>query len=211
MHYQWIALKSSGAAEPPWRARADASPGARQGPAAPEQPHLGSSRLTPIVTFSNRAAGELSERISATAPDQASRIWMGTFHAFGLDLVRRYHNRFGLSPNPPLFDRSDAIEVLEELLPTLPHVHYRDLWDPARILRDVVTTISRAVWGSPSLTRCLPWTPSSNAAGISMLQQTANAGWRCWGSTFQRCAAITAISAAAASIGVLPSFHQGCS
>jgi len=97
-----------------------------------------------VLTFSNRAAGELSERISATAPDQASRIWMGTFHAFGLDLVRRYHDRLGLSPNPPLFDRSDAIEVLEELLPTLPHVHYRDLWDPARILRDVVTAISRA-------------------------------------------------------------------
>lgn len=97
-----------------------------------------------VLTFSNRAAGELSERISATAPDQASRIWMGTFHAFGLDLVRRFHDRLGLSPNPPLLDRSDAIEVLEELLPILPHVHYRDLWDPARILRDVVTAISRA-------------------------------------------------------------------
>ena len=97
-----------------------------------------------ILTFSNRAAGELAERIGATVPEVAPRIWIGTFHAFGLDLVRRYHDRLGLSPNPTLFDRSDAIEVLEEILPTLPLVHYRNLWDPAMVLRDVVAAISRA-------------------------------------------------------------------
>jgi DNA helicase-2/ATP-dependent DNA helicase PcrA len=97
-----------------------------------------------ILTFSNRAAGELAERIGAVVPEAAPRIWIGTFHAFGLDLVRRYHDRHGLSPNPTLFDRSDAIEVLEEILPTLPLVHYRNLWDPAMVLSDVVGAISRA-------------------------------------------------------------------
>jgi DNA helicase-2/ATP-dependent DNA helicase PcrA len=96
------------------------------------------------LTFSNRAAGELSERLSLAVPEAATRIWVGTFHAFGLDLVRRYHDRLGLSASPSLFDRSDAIEVLEEILPTLPLVHYRNLWDPAMVLRDVVTAISRA-------------------------------------------------------------------
>jgi len=97
-----------------------------------------------IMTFSNRAAGELLERITAVAPDAAPKIWIGTFHAFGLDLVRRYHDRMGLPPSPLLFDRSDAIEVLEDILPTLPLVHYRDLWDPARILREIIQAISRA-------------------------------------------------------------------
>ena len=97
-----------------------------------------------VVTFSNRAAGELTERLVAAVPDAAARIWVGTFHAFGLDLVRRHHDRLGLAPNPPLFDRSDAIEILEEILPTLPLVHYRNLWDPAMVLRDVVGAISRA-------------------------------------------------------------------
>jgi len=97
-----------------------------------------------VLTFSNRAAGELAERLTATSPEAAPRIWIGTFHAFGLDLVLRYHDLLGLSPNPPLFDRSDAIEVLEEILPTLPLVHYRNLWDPAMVLRDVVAAISRA-------------------------------------------------------------------
>lgn len=97
-----------------------------------------------VLTFSNRAAGELAKRLVASAPEKASRIWIGTFHAFGLDLIRRYHDRLGLSSDPPLFDRSDAIEVLEELLPTLPLVHYRNLWDPEMTLREVIGAISRA-------------------------------------------------------------------
>jgi DNA helicase II / ATP-dependent DNA helicase PcrA len=97
-----------------------------------------------VLTYSNRAAGELAERLSLAASDTAPKIWIGTFHAFGLDLIRRHHDLFGLSANPPLFDRSDAIEVLEEILPTLPLVHYRNIWDPASILREVVQAISRA-------------------------------------------------------------------
>lgn len=97
-----------------------------------------------ILTFSNRAAGELSERLTAAAPEAAPKLWIGTFHAFGLDLVRRYHDRLQLTPNPSLFDRSDAIEVLEDILPTLPLVHYRNLWDPAMVLRDIVGAVSRA-------------------------------------------------------------------
>lgn len=97
-----------------------------------------------ILTFSNRAAGELSERLTGALPEATAKLWVGTFHAFGLDLVRRHHDRLGLSPNPALFDRSDAIALLEEILPTLPLVHYRNLWDPAMVLRDVVAAISRA-------------------------------------------------------------------
>jgi len=97
-----------------------------------------------VLTFSNRAAGELAERFSAAVPEAAPAIWIGTFHAFGLDLVRRYHDILGLPSDPALFDRSDAIEVLEEILPTLPLVHYRNLWDPAMVLREVVAAISRA-------------------------------------------------------------------
>lgn len=97
-----------------------------------------------VLTFSNRAAGELSERVTAVAPEQAPKIWIGTFHAFGLDLVRRHYELFGLPPDPALFDRSDAIAVLEDILPTLPLVHYRNLWDPMLVLKDVLTAISRA-------------------------------------------------------------------
>ena len=97
-----------------------------------------------VVTFSNRAAGELVERLARANPEAAPRLWIGTIHAFGLDLMRRHHDRLDLPPDPMLFDRSDAIEILQEKLPTLPLVHYRNLWDPALVLRDVIAAISRA-------------------------------------------------------------------
>jgi superfamily I DNA/RNA helicase len=97
-----------------------------------------------ILTYSNRAAGELAERIASSSGGESPVIWIGTFHAFGLDLIRRYHDKLGLPPKPVAFDKSDAIEVLEELLPTLPLVHYRNLWDPAMVLREIVGAISRA-------------------------------------------------------------------
>ena len=97
-----------------------------------------------ILTFSNRAAGELIERLAATAPDSAPRIWASTFHSFGLDLLRRHHEQLGLPADPPLYDKGDAIEMLEEILPTLPLRHYRNLWDPVPILRNILEAISRA-------------------------------------------------------------------
>lgn len=97
-----------------------------------------------VLTFSNRAAGELYERLAQTHAVASASIWIGTFHAFGLDLLRRYHDRLGLSSNPTLFDRSDAIAMLEEELPVLGLTHYRDLWNPARELRNMLVAISRA-------------------------------------------------------------------
>ena len=97
-----------------------------------------------VLTFSNRAAGELAERITAIAGEAAPRIWIGTFHAFGLDVIRRHHTALELPADPVLFDRSDAIAVLEEILPTLPLMYYRNLWDPALILKEILSAISRA-------------------------------------------------------------------
>ena len=97
-----------------------------------------------VLTFSNRAAGELVERLAQSMPAEATRIWAGTFHAFGLDIVRRYHDRLGLTANPTLFDRSDTIEALEEAFPTLPLKHHRSIFDPSIVLGDVLTAVSRA-------------------------------------------------------------------
>jgi DNA helicase-2/ATP-dependent DNA helicase PcrA len=128
-----------------------------------------------VLTFSNRAAGELAERLASAVPDVAPKIWIGTFHAFGLDLVRRHHERLALSSNPALFDRSDAIALLEEMLPTLPLVHYRNLWDPAMVLRDVVAAISRAKdeIADPGRYRALAEAMRDNAGGNEDKQTAA--------------------------------------
>lgn len=97
-----------------------------------------------VLTFSNKAANELCERLAARNPLAAAAMWIGTFHAFGLDIVRRFHDKLGLPPNPRLIDRSEGIELLEDELPRLSLRHYRNLWDPALDLSDMLNAISRA-------------------------------------------------------------------
>ncbi|MBB5442712.1 MULTISPECIES: UvrD-helicase domain-containing protein [unclassified Paraburkholderia] len=97
-----------------------------------------------VLTFSNKAANELSERLAASNPAAAAAMWIGTFHAFGLDIVRRFHDKLGLPPDPRLIDKPEAIELLEDELPRLPLRHYRNLWDPTLDLSDMLNAISRA-------------------------------------------------------------------
>ena len=97
-----------------------------------------------VLTFSNKAANELSERLAASNPTAAAAMWIGTFHAFGLDIVRRFHDKLGLPSDPRLVDRSEAIGLLEDEMPRLPLRHYRNLWDPALDLSDMLQAISRA-------------------------------------------------------------------
>jgi len=97
-----------------------------------------------VLTYSNKAAGEMAERIAAKKPDHAAAMWIGTFHAFGLDLIRRLSDEFGVSPDPRLMDRVEAVELLEKEFPRLALDHYRDLYDPTRLIGDILAVISRA-------------------------------------------------------------------
>ncbi len=97
-----------------------------------------------VLTFSNKAAGELVERISATNPDAATAMWCGTFHAFGLDIIKRFAGEIDMPPVPTMIDRADGIAMIEKELPGLRLVHYRNLWDPTRDINDILQAISRA-------------------------------------------------------------------
>jgi Zn-dependent peptidase ImmA (M78 family) len=97
-----------------------------------------------ILTFSNKAAGELADRIAVESQEASVAAWVGTFHGFGLDLIKRHHDRLGFSREPILMDRPQAIDLLEAEASRLGLKHYRDLWDPTENLRAILTAISRA-------------------------------------------------------------------
>lgn len=97
-----------------------------------------------ILTYSNKAAGELSDRIAALRPDAAAAMFIGTFHAFGLDLVKRFHKNLGYASPPRMMDRPEAIDLLEAEFTRLGLTHYRNLWDPSPLLKDLLNAISRA-------------------------------------------------------------------
>ena len=97
-----------------------------------------------VLTFSNKAAGELRDRIAASFPEAIAMLWLGTFHSFGLDIVHRFHDRLGLSENPRVITRYEAIELLEDEVARLPLKHFRNLYDPTLDLGDMLSAISRA-------------------------------------------------------------------
>ena len=97
-----------------------------------------------VLTFSNKAAAELSDRIAAHQPEAASAMWIGTFHAFGLDLVQRFHKELKFAKEPRMMDRPAAIDLLEAEFTRLGISHYRNLWDPSEVLRDLLNAFSRA-------------------------------------------------------------------
>ena len=97
-----------------------------------------------LLTFSNKAAGEMAERIARKRPEAAAAMWIGTFHAFGLDIIRRFHAELGLPKDPRMMDRTEAVELLEEEFPRLRLAHYRNLYDPTQIIADMLAAVSRA-------------------------------------------------------------------
>jgi superfamily I DNA/RNA helicase/Zn-dependent peptidase ImmA (M78 family) len=97
-----------------------------------------------VLTYSNKAAGEMAERVAQKSPAAAAAMWIGTFHAFGLDLIRRFHGDFSLPANPRMMDRVEAVELLERTFPRLQLKHYRNIYDPTRVIGDILAAISRA-------------------------------------------------------------------
>ena len=97
-----------------------------------------------VLTFSNKAAGEMAERIGRNHKDAAAAMWIGTFHAFGLDFVRRFYSELGLPKDPRMMDRTEAVELLEEEFPRLGLVHYRNIYDPTQTISNMLSAISRA-------------------------------------------------------------------
>lgn len=97
-----------------------------------------------VLTFSNKAAGEMSDRIAGGHADAFTAMWIGTFHAFGLDILHAFGDRLGFSRNPGLLDKTDAVAMLEDELPRLGLHHHRDMYDPTGIISDILAAISRA-------------------------------------------------------------------
>lgn len=69
-----------------------------------------------VLTFTNKAARELKARVQARLGNSAQKIWAGTFHSFGLSLLRKHYKAAGLSEGFGIIDQSDAGSIIKELL-----------------------------------------------------------------------------------------------
>ncbi len=68
------------------------------------------------VTFTNKAAGEMRERLGKLAGDMSSDLWVGTFHSISARLLRRYGADVGLSQRFTIYDDSDQKALINRVI-----------------------------------------------------------------------------------------------
>src|SRR5690242_5810714 len=71
------------------------------------------------VTFTNKAAEEMRERVAALLGSDCSRMWVSTFHALCARLLRREAPAIGLSRDFVIYDTSDQLSVIKLALKDL--------------------------------------------------------------------------------------------
>jgi len=69
------------------------------------------------VTFTNRAAREMKERVGRLVGNAVEGMpWLGTFHAIGAKMLRRHAELVGLHPNFTILDTDDQLRLLKQLI-----------------------------------------------------------------------------------------------
>ena len=90
------------------------------------------------ITFTNKAANEMKERIANLVGDDAKDIWMGTFHSICVRILRRFIDRIGFDTSFIIFDTSDQRTLVKACM--------RDLAIDDKLFNDrsVLSEISNA-------------------------------------------------------------------
>src|SRR5712672_1287609 len=66
-----------------------------------------------LLTFTNKAAREMLDRVAALIPNDLQGLWGGTFHSVGNRLLRKHPVEAGFAPGFSIMDREDAEELMD--------------------------------------------------------------------------------------------------
>jgi superfamily I DNA/RNA helicase len=90
------------------------------------------------VTFTNKAAREMRERLTALAGRRGGDVHLSTFHALGLTIIREESKAAGLSRAFAIYDAADQLSLVRDLLRQVKVADRR--LDPARVLELILRT-----------------------------------------------------------------------
>ncbi|MFV0442775.1 MAG: ATP-dependent helicase [Planctomycetaceae bacterium] len=94
------------------------------------------------ITFTNKAAGEMQERVEALLP--GSKVWVSTFHRFCARLLRKYAGLVGLQTNFTILDTSDQKSLIRRVMSeeNFDAVHFspdKVLWQISNAKNELIT------------------------------------------------------------------------
>jgi DNA helicase-2/ATP-dependent DNA helicase PcrA len=119
------------------------------------------------LTFTDKAAVEMAERVDQLIPYGYAETWIGTFHSFGDHVLREFALEVGLSPEFRVLTRPEQIIFLRERLWRLPLQRYRPLGDPTRHLGALLTLVSRAKDEDVSPARYRSWAEARRLSALT--------------------------------------------
>src|SRR5262249_42176452 len=88
------------------------------------------------LTFTNKAAGEMRERIEVLVPQ--SRVWVGTFHGFCARMLRKYAPLVSIDASFSIYDQNDRLRAVKDLMDEF------NWQEPGWNAERIESTISRA-------------------------------------------------------------------
>lgn len=88
------------------------------------------------VTFTNKAANEMKNRVKSIIRDSADSLWIGTFHSIGLRIVKRYYELIGLKKNFLIFDESDQKILIKKVMEEDLKIDTKK-WNPSIVLENI--------------------------------------------------------------------------
>ena len=118
------------------------------------------------ITFTNKAAGEMRERVDSLIDFGAESIWVSTFHSTCVRILRRYIDRIGYDTNFTIYDADDQKTLMKEVC--------------RRLNIDTKVYKERSLLGAISSAKDEMITPSEfemNAAGDFGQQKIAKVYW----------------------------------
>lgn len=96
------------------------------------------------LTFTEKAAQEMEDRVLQLIPNGAYDFWISTFHSFCQRVLERYALEIGLPNRFKILNETDAWLLLKRHLDELPLDHYRPLGNPVKFLSALLKHFSRA-------------------------------------------------------------------
>jgi DNA helicase-2/ATP-dependent DNA helicase PcrA len=95
------------------------------------------------VTFTNKAAREMKDRVGRLIGNAEGMKWMGTFHSISVKILRRHAELVGLKSNFTILDTDDQIRLLKQLIAAADIDEKR--W-PARMLAGLIDSWKNRAW-----------------------------------------------------------------
>lgn len=69
-----------------------------------------------MLTFTNKAAGEMKERMRQLLGEEVAGIQAGTFHSFGCQILRKWGKSLGINPDFSIFDQGDSETLIRGII-----------------------------------------------------------------------------------------------